>query len=196
MLNKPTNGPNTRRIIVTTKPPPPSTRPNGTPPGVYWSVFANGRAGIAILKYSTCSQVTCRRWGGWRRLGFRHHYFHLKMFKGHIWNVNIEEDCNGDPTQLDSQSIVQGSRFMTAKQRESSGKKRNKNTWWTDFHFADQEKKISDTTNLIMIHNTDSCAPNAVKASLCYFQHRAVMQKFELMGTSECLTKTPLKSLP
>ena len=38
--------------------------------------------------------------------------------------IEKEEDCDVDPTQLDSQSTVQGSRFMTAKQLESSGKQK------------------------------------------------------------------------
>ena len=50
-------------------------------------------------------------------------------------------------------------------------------------YFPIAEKKISDTTNLMMTHITNCVnAPMAVKASLCYLQHRSLMQKFELMG--------------
>ena len=50
-------------------------------------------------------------------------------------------------------------------------------------YFPIAEKKVSDTTNLMMTHITNCfSAPMDVKASLCYLQHRSLIQKTELMG--------------
>ena len=50
-------------------------------------------------------------------------------------------------------------------------------------YFPVAEKKVSDTTNLMMTHITNCfSAPLTVKASLCYLQHRSMIQKAQLMG--------------
>jgi hypothetical protein len=50
-------------------------------------------------------------------------------------------------------------------------------------YFPIAEKKVSDTTNLMMTHITNCFgSPLDVKASLCYLQHRSLIQKAELMG--------------
>lgn len=50
-------------------------------------------------------------------------------------------------------------------------------------YFPVAEKKVSDTTNLMMTHITNCfSSPIEVKASLCYLQHRSLIQKSQLMG--------------
>ena len=51
-------------------------------------------------------------------------------------------------------------------------------------YFPITEKKVSDTTNLMMTHISNCfSAPQSVKASLCYLQHRSLIQKSRfLMG--------------
>jgi hypothetical protein len=50
-------------------------------------------------------------------------------------------------------------------------------------YFPIGEKKVSDTTNLMMTHLTNCFGvPLEIKASLCYLQHRSLIQKAELMG--------------
>ena len=50
-------------------------------------------------------------------------------------------------------------------------------------YFPISEKKFGDTTNLMMTHITNcTSAPLEVKASLCYLQHRSLLQKAELSG--------------
>ncbi|KAL3801081.1 hypothetical protein HJC23_002374 [Cyclotella cryptica] len=50
-------------------------------------------------------------------------------------------------------------------------------------YFPVAEKKVSDTTNLMMTHITNCfSSPMQVKASLCYLQHRSLIQKSQLMG--------------
>ena len=67
--------------------------------------------------------------------------------------IEKEEDCDGDPTQLDSLSTtVQGSRFMTAKQLENSGKQRKQK--------AKSRKQTSEVKafSIPEVNNLLSCA--------------------------------------
>ena len=83
-------------------------------------------------------------------------------------------------------------RFQASDRRGGSAKRRDRPDRFPGFmcihcqhkrYFPIAEKKVADTTNLMMTHITNCfSSPLPVKASLCYLQHRSLIQKTSLMG--------------
>ena len=83
-------------------------------------------------------------------------------------------------------------RFQASDRKGGSIKRRDRPDRFPGFmcthcqhkrYFPIAEKKVADTTNLMMTHITNCFnSPLPVKASLCYLQHRSLIQKTSLMG--------------